>query len=48
MLFRSEKGSVLTEDEAKSCKEQIQELTKSYEAKLEEIIENKQKEIMTV
>lgn len=43
-----EKGSVLTEDEAKSCKEQIQELTKSYEAKLEEIIENKQKEIMTV
>lgn len=43
-----EKDGLLTEDEAKSCKEQIQELTKTYEAKLEEIIEHKQKEIMTV
>lgn len=43
-----ENGSVLTEDEAKGCKEQIQELTKTYETKLEEIIEAKQKEIMTV
>lgn len=43
-----EKDGTLTEDEAKECKEQIQELTKTYEAKVDEIIANKQKEIMTV
>jgi ribosome recycling factor len=43
-----EKGGLLTEDEAKSTKEQIQELTKTYEAKVEELIENKRKEITTV
>lgn len=43
-----EKGSVLTEDDAKSVKEQVQELTKSYEGKVDELIENKRKEITTV
>src|SRR5438270_1851278 len=43
-----EKGSVMTEDDAKGLKDQIQELTKNYEAKVEEIIEHKKKEIMTV
>ena len=43
-----EKGSVLTEDDAKSVKEQVQELTKSYEAKVDELIESKRKEVMTV
>jgi ribosome recycling factor len=43
-----EKGGVLTEDDAKSTKEQIQELTKTYEGKVDELIENKRKEIMTV
>jgi ribosome recycling factor len=43
-----EKAGTLTEDEAKHCKEQIQELTKTYEAKVDEIIDHKQKEIMTV
>lgn len=43
-----EKAGDLTEDEAKQCKEQIQELTKTYEAKVDEIIDHKQKEIMTV
>jgi ribosome recycling factor len=43
-----EKAGTLTEDEAKECKEQIQELTKTYEAKVDEIIDHKQKEIMTV
>jgi ribosome recycling factor len=43
-----EKGGVMTEDEAKSAKEQVQELTKTYEGKVDEMIENKRKDIMTV
>ena len=43
-----EKEGGITEDEAKSCKEQIQELTKTYEAKIEAMIAHKQNEIMTV
>ena len=38
----------MTEDEAKSVKDQIQELLKSYEAKIDELLEAKKKEIMTV
>lgn len=43
-----EKEGLITEDEAKTCKEQIDELIKTYEHKLDEVIEHKQKEIMTV
>jgi ribosome recycling factor len=43
-----EKGSVLSEDEARSVKEQITELTKQYEGKVEEMIEHKRQEIMQV
>ena len=43
-----QKGSVMTEDEAKDVKEQIQELTKKYESKIDEIIEHKKAEIMQV
>jgi ribosome recycling factor len=43
-----EKGSVMTEDDAKHAKEQIQELTKTYEGKVDEVIEHKKKEILTV
>ena len=43
-----EKGSVMTEDEANGAKEQVQELTKTYESKVDEIIEHKKKEIMAV
>ena len=43
-----QKGSVLTEDEANSVKEQVQELTKTYEAKIDDVIEHKKKEILTV
>ena len=43
-----EKGGVLTEDEAKKGKEDIQELTKNYEHKGEELIEHKRKEVMEV
>ena len=43
-----EKGSVMTEDETKAAKEQIQELTKTFESKVDELLEAKKKEIMTV
>ena len=43
-----EKDGTMTEDEAKGCKEQIQELTKQYEAKIDQLVDAKQKEIMTV
>jgi ribosome recycling factor len=48
ILETEEKGSVLTEDESKRGKEQIQELTKSYEGKIDEAIEKKRQEIMQV
>ncbi|HET6247347.1 MAG TPA: ribosome recycling factor [Tepidisphaeraceae bacterium] len=48
LVDTEEKGGVLTEDEAKSGKEQIQELTKTYETKVDEILEHKKKEIMEV
>ena len=38
----------MTEDEANGAKEQVQELTKTYENKVDEIIEHKKKEIMAV
>ncbi len=43
-----EKDGTLGEDEAKNAKEQIQDLTKTYEAKVDELIEHKKKEIMEV
>ena len=43
-----EKGGILTEDDAKHAKDQVQELTKTYETKVDEMIENKKKEIMAV
>lgn len=43
-----EKGSILTEDGAKKLKEGIQELTKSYEGKVDDLIEKKTKEIMEI
>lgn len=43
-----QKGSVLTEDEATSGKDQTQELTKSYETKVDEVIEHKKHEILQI
>lgn len=48
VIDTEQKGAILSEDEAAKGKEQVQDLTKSYEGKVDEIIENKQKEIMTV
>lgn len=48
LMETEEKGGLLTEDEAKKGKEQIQELTKQYEGKIDELIEHKRQEIMQV
>ena len=48
LIDTEEKGGLLTEDEAAGAKEQVQELTKNYEAKVDELIEHKRKEVMTV
>ena len=43
-----EKGGVIAEDDARHAQEQVQELTKQYEAKVDEIIEHKKQEILQV
>ena len=48
VMETEEKGGVVTEDESKGGKDQIQELTKSYEGKVDEMIEKKKNEIMQV
>jgi ribosome recycling factor len=48
VLDTEEKGGLLTEDELNRGKEQVQELTKQYETKVDDLIEHKRAEIMTV
>ena len=48
LIETEQKGGLMTEDEGNAAKEQIQELTKSYEAKIDDLIEHKKKEIMSV
>ncbi len=43
-----QKGGVITEDESEKVKTQIQELTKQYETKADELIEKKRAEVMEV
>ncbi len=43
-----EKAGILTEDDAKKAKDQTQDLTKSYEAKVDQLIEQKKREILQV
>ncbi len=43
-----QKAGDLTEDEANTGKEQVQELTKQYEGKVDQVIEHKRQEILTV
>ena len=47
-LDTEQKGGVVTEDDLKHGKDQVQELTKTYEGKVDQLIEHKQKEILTV
>jgi ribosome recycling factor len=48
IMETEEKGGIVTEDEATDGKEKIQELTKTYETKVDELIEKKRAEIMQV
>jgi ribosome recycling factor len=48
LIDTEQKGSVMTEDEANAAKDQVQELTKTYETKVDEMLEAKRKEVMTV
>lgn len=48
VLDTEQKGSVITEDELKHAKDQVQELTKQYETKVDQLIEHKQKEILQI
>lgn len=48
VLETEQKGGVISEDALTSGKEQIQELTKSYETKADDMIEAKRKEILEV
>jgi ribosome recycling factor len=48
ILETEQKGGELTEDELTGGKEQVQELTKKYEGRVDELIEHKRSEIMTV
>ena len=48
LVDTEEKGGILTEDVAAKGKEDVQELTKKYEAKVDELIEQKKNDIMKV
>jgi ribosome recycling factor len=48
LIDTEEKGGLLTEDDAAGGKEQVQELTKTYETKADEMVEKKKNEILQV
>lgn len=48
LVDTEEKGHVMTEDQAEKAKEQIQELTKDYEGKVDALLEAKRVEVMQV
>jgi len=48
IIDTEQKGGILTEDEANNTKEQVQELIKTYEGKIDELVEHKRQEILTV
>jgi ribosome recycling factor len=48
LIDTEEKGKIMTEDEAEKGKEQVTELTKQFETKIDDMIEHKRKEVMEV
>jgi ribosome recycling factor len=48
LIDTEQKDGDMTEDEAEKGKEQVQDLIKTYEAKLDELVEHKRKDIMQV
>lgn len=43
---QAEKDKVLSEDDCKTCKDQVQDLTKKFEGKVNDLAANKEKEVM--
>src|SRR5205085_2017754 len=48
IIETEQKGGLMTEDESSSGKEQVQELTRTYEGKVDEMVEKKKNEILQV
>jgi ribosome recycling factor len=48
LIDTEEKGGIIPEDAAKKGKDDVQELTKTYEGKVDDMIEHKRKEVMEV
>jgi ribosome recycling factor len=48
LLDTEQKGGIITEDDAKSAKEQVQDLTNKYESTADDLVEKKKQEIMQV
>lgn len=48
LIDTEQKGSLVTEDEASGAKDQVQELTKTYEGKVDTLVETKRREVMQV
>jgi ribosome recycling factor len=48
LIDTEQKGGLMTEDDANGAKEQVQELTKQYETKVEEVVEKKKHDILQV
>ena len=48
LIDTEQKGGLMTEDEAESAKEQVQTLTKDYEAKVDSAVEKKKADILNV
>jgi ribosome recycling factor len=48
LIDTEEKGGIIAEDDAVKGREQVQDLTKTYEAKVDELIEHKKHEVLQV
>lgn len=48
VIDAEEKGGIIAEDDAKKAKEEVQELTKTYETKVDEMVDHKKQEILQV
>ncbi len=48
VIDTEQKGGIVTEDESTKGKDQVQELTKTFETKVEEMLEKKRAEVMQV
>lgn len=47
-LDKAKKNDELTQDDAKGCEKQIQDLTDTYNKKIDDIIKNKEQEVLTI